>query len=264
MDTFEIGTLTCGYWNINGHRSKYLGDKLLDKEFLSLIKDCDVIGLGEIQSKENVDIPGFKRVCQKIRIEKFVGPKISGGLGVYVKDNLKDFVEPVPNSCEDSIWIRLKKEEIYIGTYYVSPKYSKSRDIDFFNTLNKEISHFGRLGTVFIQGDLNARTGTDLDFVTKGKYEFCDEGIDESDPDAIDPNRRNSEDEKINARGKELLDICKLNKLVIVNGRKSGDLFGKNTCHNWNGSSVVDYFLSSISSLDFVSNFMYLGCRITA
>ena len=27
-------TLTCGYWNINGHRSKYLGDKLRDKEFL--------------------------------------------------------------------------------------------------------------------------------------------------------------------------------------------------------------------------------------
>ena len=71
-----------------------------------------------------------------------------------------------------------------------------------------------------------------------------------------DPNLRNSEDRILNVRGKELLDLCKLNKLIITNGRKSGDPFGKFTCHKWNGSSVVDYLLSPISSFDSVTSFI--------
>ena len=55
---------------------------------------------------------------------------------------------------------------------------------------------------------------------------------------------RNSEDLKTNPRGNELLDICKLNDIFILNGRTTGDIFGNYTCHNWNGSSVVDYFLT--------------------
>ena len=62
-----ISSLICGYWNINGHSSKYLGDKLLDQEFISVVSECDIIGLGEIQSERDVDIPGFKRIKQKIR-----------------------------------------------------------------------------------------------------------------------------------------------------------------------------------------------------
>ena len=108
-------------------------------------------------------------------------------MGVYVKNYLYDFVELVPNSCPDAIWIRLKNEDVYLGTYYVSPKYSKSRDIDFFNTLNDEILHFKSMGTVFLQGDLNARTGTDSDFIQMGKcYEPSEEELDERDSQDTD------------------------------------------------------------------------------
>ena len=253
-----IASLTCGYWNINGHRSKYLGDKLIDKEFLEVIKECDIIGLGEIQSEGNVDIPGFKCLKQKIREKKLLGPKIAGGLGVFVRDRFAGLVELVPNSCEDSIWIRVKEEEMYVGTYYVSPQYSKSRDINFFNTLNEEISHFGKKGTIIVQGDLNARTGTSQDFLKSGKYynSFGEEMDGDGAGMADDPDLRNSEDRVINARGKELLDLCKLNKLIVMNGRKTGDPFGKFTCHNWNGSSVVDYFLTSVSFVEYISSFI--------
>ena len=71
---------------------------------------------------------------------------------------------------------------------------------------------------------------------------------------------RNSEDKTVNARGKELLYLCKFRELAIVNGRRQGDIFGKYTCHNWNGSSVVDYFLSSISSLSCISSFNVGEC----
>ena len=46
------------------------------------------------------------------------------------------------------------------------------------------------------------------------------------------PNLQNSENKIVNQRGKELLDLCKLNRLVIINGRKTGDTFGKFSCHS--------------------------------
>ena len=54
---------------------------------------------------------------------------------------------------------------------------------------------------------------------------------------------RNSEDKDIDSRGKELIELCKSLGLVVLNGRKIGDLFGKYTSLQWNGSSVVDYVL---------------------
>ena len=179
----SASVITFGYWNINGHTSKYLGDKLLDEEFLDIVSVCDVVGLGEIQSLSIVDIPGYKNVKQKFREKRSAGPKIPGGLGVFVRNELIDSIELVPNSCEDSIWIKIKKEDTFIGTYYVSPKYSKSRDIDFFNTLNDEIAVFQGKGNVFIQGDLNARTGSEEDFVQSGKRHDALLEVEEMDGD---------------------------------------------------------------------------------
>ena len=66
---------------------------------------------------------------------------------------------------------------------------------------------------------------------------------------------RNSEDKSRNQRGKEILDICKLNDLLILNGRTTGDIFGNFTCHNWNGSSVVDYCIVSYEYIDNITSF---------
>ncbi len=58
-----------------------------------------------------------------------------------------------------------------------------------------------------------------------------------------------------NSRGDELLDFCKTNEFAIVNGRKLGDLFGKCTSHQYNGSSAIDYLLTAITSFNKVSFF---------
>ena len=51
------------------------------------------------------------------------------------------------------------------------------------------------------------------------------------------------------------LDICRINDLVIANGRTIGDLFGKYTCHQKRGSSVVDYLISSYKATENIVNF---------
>ena len=56
-------------------------------------------------------------------------------------------------------------------------------------------------------------------------------------------------------RGKDFLDICRINDLSIVNGRTIGDIFGSYTCHQKRGSSVVDYLLTPCHNLHNILDF---------
>ena len=71
------------YWNIHGCSSKIVGNKLVDREFLEKIKKIDIVALSEIHCNE-VSLPGFISKKQKIRDKKHQGPKIAGGIGVFV------------------------------------------------------------------------------------------------------------------------------------------------------------------------------------
>ena len=111
--------------------------------------------------------------------------------------------------------------------------------------------HFQKKGKVIVQGDFNARTNVIIDNVTADKYDtsFIENPC-------IDIPIRNSEDKApANHRGKELIELCKSLGLVTLNGRKVGDLFGKYTSLQWNGSSVVDYVIVDQSIFPSVSFF---------
>ena len=76
---------------------------------------------------------------------------------------------------------------------------------------------------------------------------------------------RNSQDKKTNSNGKHLTDLCMINNLKILNGRKIGDLTGKYTCHQYNGSSVVDYILNKINYFQVLPLATYSDhCQIVA
>ena len=54
---------------------------------------------------------------------------------------------------------------------------------------------------------------------------------------------RRSLDSKKNNHGYKIIDLCKSNNLVLVNGRTDADIPGKMTFQN---VSVIDYFLASV------------------
>ena len=251
-------SLNICFWNIHGWKSQIIDNKFYDSEFLDTISNNDIVGLAELHTSNEVDIPGFKLIKQKFREKFHKGPKISGGMAVFVKESLANYAETVTNDNEDSIWIKIKKnfngekEDIYIGTFYISPQHQRNKHKkDFFSIINEEINIFQKKGNVFIQGDFNARTGSNEDFIRHDKFD-SDFGIKNDD----DTHARNSEDYNTNPRGRELLDVCKSNDFLIINGRKSGDIFGKYTSHQWNGSSVVDYGITSIVFMEKVSSFI--------
>ena len=72
-------------------------------------------------------MPGFSLIKQKIRKKVHKGPKIAGDLALFAKIEYAQFVKPVHNRNEDSIWVKLGREDtggpmdIYIGTLYISP-----------------------------------------------------------------------------------------------------------------------------------------------
>ena len=76
-------------------------------------------------------------------------------------------VKYVNNDHEDSIWVKIKKEEtremedMYIGTTYISPSTNKE--------INKSLEVFFEEAIVLMQGDMNARIGILPDYIVKDK-----------------------------------------------------------------------------------------------
>ena len=155
---------------------------------------------------------------------------------------------------EDTIWVKVKKEvtgderDIYIGTCYFNPEQANKNSQQIPNLIDN-ILCLGNKGHIILNGDFNARTGNLHDTIPPDKYEEFNIPTGNYRPN------RNSQDKKTNTRGNEILDLCKSFDINIINGRKTGDPFGKYTCFNWNGSSVVDYLLTSDSIFNQISSF---------
>ena len=66
------------------------------------------------------------------------------------------------------------------------------------------------------------------------------------------------QDKNTNTNSKHLADLCMINNLKILNGRKIGDLVGKYTCHHYNGSSTADYIITETDLFDKVRYFQVL------
>ncbi|CAG2218274.1 unnamed protein product [Mytilus edulis] len=112
----------------------------------------------------------------------------------------------------------------------------------------KDIASYQKQGNILLCGDFNARVASDTDFIIDDSnnlsplYQsyFSDKQILE----------RRSKDDKLDSRGRDLLDLCISNQIRILNGRVLGDTFGGLTCYTPNGASTVDYVLVSESILN--------------
>ena len=90
--------LKCLYWNIHGISSRVIGDKNKDTTFLDITCKFDVICLSELHTDKDISIPGFTVKKQKFRPKTHKGPKIGGGIAVYVKQNVSKNFQLIPNN----------------------------------------------------------------------------------------------------------------------------------------------------------------------
>ena len=63
----QISKRNLCFWNIHGHTSKLIGDKLSDLEFLRICRDSEILGLAELHTDTTLSIPGYRLIKQKNR-----------------------------------------------------------------------------------------------------------------------------------------------------------------------------------------------------
>ena len=150
------------YWDIHGISSRVTGDKNSDKEFPKTISNYDVVCLSELHAGKTVSIPGYFLKKQKLRPKTHKGPKISGGIAIFLKQSISTSFQVIPNNNVDSIWIQSTQPEgdhpLRLGFYYCSPENTDTGD--FFKIVNGEIETFAMEENTYIFGDFNARMKT--------------------------------------------------------------------------------------------------------
>ena len=246
-------------WNIHGYNSRDIGNKFHDEEFQNIFNNDDFVGLTETHVHDEIldkmNIPGFHRLKVKNRPKNLKSNTAPKGIAVFVKESIKELFSVVNIENEDAIWVKVCKElsgeekDLFIGTCYFSPSKGGENDRQICK-LTENIMSLKNKGEIIINGDLNAKTGNLNDTIAPDK---SDENFDLSF--SKPPPNRNSQDSSVNARGTDMLDMCKSLDVNIVNGRKTGDLFGNYTCIKWNGNSVVDYLLTSAPLFQQISCF---------
>ena len=115
-----------GFWNLNGFNSSILGNKLKTDDFLGVINKHDIFALVETHAtyESEMNISKFKHF---IKCRNQSGNRSSGGLSVYINQNVAKGVSYIPSENKNIIWCKLDKtyfnfqKDIYLGTVYLSP-----------------------------------------------------------------------------------------------------------------------------------------------
>ena len=72
-------------------------------------------------------------------------------------------------------------------------------------------------------------------------------------------------DKSINSYGRKLIELCKNNKMIILNGRENserGDISDGFTSFKYNGSSTVDYTVAECGELKYIKHFSALEKQV--
>ena len=238
--------LKIGHWNVNG-----LKNKLNDQEFFHIISDYDIIVLTETWLTKHISVPNFYAHCQNARKVNSTCGRYSGGIVILINQKHRKHIKISTKKESDyGLWLKINKDilnldkNLYIGGIYLPPINSTYAEKNIFETMEKDFSDFLIDGYILVVGDLNSRSGNLNDFLVRYKGDDM-VNLDLSQKYEDEPNPRFNTDSEVNQYGRKMVQMCINSNLLIMNGRVEGDIPGRYTCHNSQGTSVVDYGLIS-------------------
>ncbi len=248
--------------------------KLKDPEFLKLFDNYDVLLFTETwtQEESDIEVKGFKYVAIH-REKRGRAKRASGGIVVYFRSELANFVS-LERSTEDCVlWVKIDKDafnsetDLLLCTCYVLPAGSRRQHIscNVFDQVFDDVIELGNAydnSIIIVAGDLNARTSEQTDNVASNDHDIDYLPVPDENEDII--SERVSKDKKpVNSNGTNLLNLCKYTDLRILNGRVGADKgVGDYTCITPAGSSVVDYALCKSGQFDKIADFEVMSPSI--
>ena len=244
-----------------------LKSKLFNPDFLETVSSYDILCFTETKTDKAdiplIEIPGF--VCfPKNRTDLSI--RKSGGVAIYVKQELASFVQVINSPCPYILWISCNgqmlnlPDNLLIGTVYIPPENSRYSSADLFQQIQQDVLTLScNYRYISIIGDFNSRTASLPDYI-----DIPDDGTNHdlfaNDVQLLDyfniPKVRKSLDVHRNNYGSKLLDLCKHTNLFVANGRIGSDKsVGNFTCKN---VSVIDYCIGNVNFLSLMSDFHVL------
>ena len=164
------------FWNVTGLRGKFYGNTHSANIFLEYISKFTIIGLAETwaTNRDNFKLPGFLSFSA-IRKQNRNTAKNSGGIIVYIREELNSICKELKSSSMNVVWMLIQFTEkgcdhdLIIGTVYLSPENcSIHAQEDTFIMIENEICGFrNQYGSakIILMGDFNAYTNTQPDYV---------------------------------------------------------------------------------------------------
>ena len=256
-------------WNIQG-----IGQKLELEEIRNMFNCYDVIFLYETMKSDTFDpqMEGYHYFHYERKYRHPRARRPSGGIAVLIKSEIFDSkAVAIEKANEHAIWLKIKgsTHEIIIGGVYIPPEgstiYLNSRyGNDVLNELREDLACFlDRTPFVSVCGDFNSRTGDMKDFEepVNGKNSSLITDLDTVS--RIPSNMQNKwsikhrlcRDKKVNAYGKDLINLCRASSIRIMNGFFDESITDRFTCHTPMGQSVVDYLLCSEPAFNCLQEF---------
>ena len=127
----------------------------------------DIIGIVETHANANSNfhIPNYY-VYQKHRPKLKKARKYSGGLAVFIRQEIKEGVTILQSRSAEMLWIKLDKyffklkNNLFICVTYLPPKnstYTQRLDFDIFNRLEQDIIKYSEQGKVIFRHELFPR-----------------------------------------------------------------------------------------------------------
>ena len=156
----------------------------------------------EAKTYFHLAVPGFMVYCNVSP----AGMK-RGGIVMLVKNKLKQFISSVNMETDGQIWILLSfLATVRLGGVYIPPHDSPYYERAQWGAVASHIAD-PHAEHVVVMGDLNARVGTPVLSDADGRpYQY--EGV---------------KDDTINAHGRDLINLCRNGKMVIMNHLSIGE-----------------------------------------
>ena len=113
-------------------------------DFQDLLKSYDLFFVSEskLDQYDVISVDGFT-FKNKPRQQKYI--RRSGGVGIFVRNELDKFVQAVESESEYAFWVKLSKnftkldQDIVFGSVYIPPSQSRFLNEDEFDTFQRDV-----------------------------------------------------------------------------------------------------------------------------